>query len=769
MSPRGVHMKKIKCIHAAVFMLLTMSFSLFSCSHGSDDGGSSTPTTTETIGGIEVPITDKNKSSTVLINEGYSALNSGDYDTTLSKFRSAYALDPNDTTKIYYALTELAMLSTDTDVVDIIKNDFGAKNYPATPNAIFNSAWVSEIKTPVSKLNSVFNSEWLKKYPELKNVNAATFEPNAEGNYIRVSATPTNSWSNNVLAWDSYYLHDGTWVYYPDYIKTMDKTTLFLTNVTPDANGNYLIPFSSCYSSLTDKTAYETQANSEIADYLYNVSSYTPGQLTKTTEGQYVRLTGTETTSYNTDYMYYSYKNNDGTWTRSYGNIINYSLSNEGNYLASKSDIVLKLAQKKAKASLTSYLYNSTSSYRKNILGEILYLPELAVPDWVTSSQYYKNTIVGTTQSYKTWLYLIYANLITNNEQGANEKIDKLIKIVHAKNETIRKIVDSMGTGTTTLDPTFIRNLRLTEYIGDDSVTISKTEMQILSAALEACDAALTFVASYDLSADLKCAEISLEASPAENNAEKDKIVKAINDSVTAKTLSVRDATKLAAAKTMFSEAAGRVISCYNEIKTSTLYPQIVKDKIAEYGAAYYDGAVKAKAALDNGSIFYIPKEPNPRTFPTTASEAFFGIDLGKVFTPGYFTNIIERSTDKEKVKIYYKRFEETTGWNGSSLINNHSESEFTELTGSISNFATTVANDAGLTVTLTSSPSYSYTRKEIWYEVGILINKDIITQALPGIEGAENQFDTITSAKIDKTRFIKIFDFHGSTTMVNN
>lgn len=769
MSPRGVHMKKIKCIHAAVFMLLTMSFSLFSCSHGSDDGGSSTPTTTETIGGIEVPITDKNKSSTVLINEGYSALNSGDYDTTLSKFRSAYALDPNDTTKIYYALTELAMLSTDTDVVDIIKNDFGAKNYPATPNAIFNSAWVSELKTPVSKLNSVFNSEWLKKYPELKNVNAATFEPNAEGNYIRVSATPTTSWSiANILGGGVYYLYDGIWVHYPDYIKATDKNTFCLTNVTPDANGNYLISFSSYYSSLTDKTVYETQANSEIADYLYNLDSST-SQLVKTSSGEYVRLTGTETTSYNEDYINYSYKNNEGTCTSSYGRLTDYSLSNEGNYLAYKSNIIYTLAQKKAKSSLTSYLYNSTSSYRKNILGEILYLPELAVPDWVTSSQYYKDTIVGTTQSYKTWLYLIYANLITNNEQGANEKIDKLIKIVHAKNETIRKIVDSMGTGTATLDPTFIRNLRLTEYIGDDSVTISKTEMQILSAALEACDAALTFVAAYDLSADLKCAEISLEASPKENNAEKDKIVKAINDSVTAKTLSVRDATKLATAKSMFSEAAGRVISCYNEIKTSTLYPQIVKDKIAEYGAAYYDGAVKAKAALDNGSIFYIPKEPNPRTFPTTASEAFFGIDLGKVFTPGYFTNIIERSTDKEKIKIYYKRFEETTGWNGSSPINNHSESEFTELTGSISNFATTAANDAGLTVTLTSSPSYSYTRKEIWYEVGILINKDIITQALPGIEGAENQFDTITSAKIDKTRFIKIFDFHGPTTMVNN
>ena len=757
---------------------------------------------TTIVNDVEIPVSDSSESVKELISEAYKALNAGDYDKALSKFRSAYAKEQTDETKIYYALTELATLSTDTDVVDIIENNFGIKNYPATPNAIFNSSWVNEVKNTNAAVDSVLNTEWLKKYPELCSASAAKVKQKAEENYMRCSATPVSMqyllqhfdlnavYNSNSATYDSYILCDDVWIDYRDYCKSKGIKDEWLTDIKPDENGKYLFLFNvgGLYGFPIDMSAYEAeaQAREEIKDYLYEVKTDWTGteyhrQVTKSTEGDYIRLTGTETSAYSNEYMWCSYVNKGGNtnWESSGSYLKDYSLSNEGDYLCHKGDYISKLAVKYARKDLTACFYDA-ESYRANILGKVLYLPELAEPDWLSSHQAYQDsmsTVFGTTQTYKTWLYLFYANLITNNEKGGNEIVDKLLKVVHAKNESIKKVVDSMGEGTATLDPTFIKNLRLTDLIGEDSVIISKTEMQILSAALEACDAALNFVASYDLSADLKCGEDVIDVK--DSVAQKNEIIKAVNDAISAKTLSVRDAAKLETSKAMFSNAFERIISCYDSIKNSTLYPQIVKDKIAEYGAGYYDGLVKAKAALDNGDVFYLPKAPNAKTFPTSEADALFGIDFGKLFTAGYLTDIIERNSDKESIKFYYRKYESTTGYEykkseSGSLpwpYNEYSESEVTEFTVSIEDFlATTVAEDPGTLTYKNTDDGFLYKKKKIWYQIGILVNKELLTQALPGIENAQDEFGTMnmSTEKLDRLRFIKIFKFEAPTKTVD-
>jgi hypothetical protein len=598
---------------------------------------------------------------------------------------------------------------------------------------------------------------------------AEEVKENTEGNlltsYVRVSATPTATpetvyeiYAGN----NAYVLYDEVWINYSDYCSNMEIKEKYLTDFKPDKNGKYLIYFPAMAQSTYE--ADVAQAREDIKDYLYKYESVWSetakkyqGKFTKSAEGSYVRLTGTESPNSGFVTVHYSYVNKGGEtgWEDKNGYLKNFSLSNEGDYLVSISSCIPNLTLEYAMKDLSAYLYD-VYGQKRNILGKALYLPELATPDWLSSSQAYQNTILGTTQSFQTWLYLLYANFITNNEKGGNEVVDKLLKVVHAKNESIKKVVDSMGEGTATLDPTFIKNLRLTEFIGEDSVIISKTEMQILSAALELCDATLNFLASYDLSADLKCGKDFVDEDFGRIKESLDygyetlnkKIIKAVNDAVLAKTLSVRDATKLETSKEMFSNAFERIISCYDSIKDSTLYPQIVKDKIAEYGATYYDGFVKAKDAVDNGGVFYLPKEPNAKTFPTSEAEALFGIDCGKVFTAGYFTDIIERSSDKESVKLYYKKYESTTGyeykksesggiWSYKVFPSEYSEGEFTELTGSIEDFLATVAENPGTYTYKNTNDYYLYKRKEIWYQIGILVNRDVLTQALPGIENA--------------------------------
>lgn len=742
-------MKKITILKklALLCVLLPISFSLPSCSNSDDDaktptnekgsgstGGEKGPSLTEeettTINGIDVPVSDKDKSSANLISEAYTALNAGDYNKTLSKFRSAYAKEQTDETKIYYALTELALLSTDKTVADIIKNDLGITDYPATPNAIFNTSW-------------------FKNYPKYESISAERFEKNSTGSYIRVSATPTDSYSSsNLYPWNAYALYDGDWVQYYAY-SSMMKEGYYLSNIVPDSNGKYLIPVSDYYSyGITDKTTYTTQAEEEIKDYLCDYDG------TKSQSGSYVRLTGTETTSYSSDYIYYSRKYTNGTWTSNYGYLNDYTLSNEGIYLAYKYNLISNHAANLLKQEYSSYLYNMSSShYRKSLLGKAVYVPELAIPEWVKSTDYYQDSLVKTTQTYKTWLYLLYANVVTNCDNGFNNTIDKLLSVIHSKTETIKAIVDSLGTGTATLDAEFIANLKLTKILGEDPVDFGKPEMNVLTAALEACDAVFNFAASYDFSANLKAAEVDFD-SDFYVKRDADKILNIVNDCVTSSTLSVRDASKLTTSKTLLSSALTRLISTYNDIKNSNNYPQAAKDKIDEYGPFLLDGATKAKAALNNGTVFYLPQNPKANTFPTSASDAAFGIDFGKIFTPGYFTDIIKRSSDKEKIKIYYKRYEDSYSYsseNGYKTVK--SESDPTEIETTIEEFVKTIASDAENYSYSSSSSSYSYGRTRIWYDIGIMADRDIITNALTGIANTQRN-----SAIVDKMRFIKLF-----------
>ena|GEM_PF-2504085 len=746
-------MKKITILKklALLCVLLPISFSLPSCSNSDDDtktptnekgsgstGGEKGPSLTEeettTINGIDVPVSDKDKSSANLISEAYTALNAGDYNKTLSKFRSAYAKEQTDETKIYYALTELALLSTDKTVADIIKNDLGITDYPATPNAIFNTSW-------------------FKNYPKYESISAERFEKNSTGSYIRVSATPTDSYSSsNLYPWNAYALYDGDWVEYYAY-NSMMKEGYYLSNVVPDSNGKYLIPFGNdkysynTYYNFIDTKSFYSQAQEAIADYLYDSDG------TKSQSGSYVRLTGTETTSWSGDYIYYSYKNTNGTWSSSNGTINNYSLSNEGNYFAGKYDCITKFAENFIEAKYSSYRYNMTSShYRKSLLGKAVYVPELAIPEWVKSTDYYQDSLVKTTQTYKTWLYLLYANVVTNCDNGFNNTIDKLLSVIHSKTETIKAIVDSLGTGTATLDAEFIANLKLTKILGEDPVDFGKPEMNVLTAALEACDAVFNFAASYDFSANLKAAEVDFDSTK-----DADTILNIVNDCVTSTTLSVRDASKLTTSKTLLSSALTRLISTYNDIKNSNNYPQAAKDKIDEYGPFLLDGATKAKTALNNGTVFYLPQSPKANTFPTSASDAAFGIDFGKIFTPGYFTDIIKRSSDKEKIKIYYKRYEDSYSYsseNGYKTVK--SESDPTEIETTIEEFVKTIASDADNSYSSSnssSSGSYSYSVTRIWYDIGIMADSDIITSALPGIADSQRN-----SAIVDKMRFFKLF-----------
>ena len=587
---------------------------------GTSGGGSGTET-----GGTAISPEDKAKSDAELVKEGNAALTDGDYDKAVSKFNAAYQKNPSDQNKIYYTLTDLAMLSVDDTIVDLMKNKLGMTKYPATLNALINTAWAKD------KTQQPLGSGWNKTFPVYRELTVTDVTQADDGNLIRVSGELVEKTSeNSEKRWVWYFLDGNDWIEQWTYTAYKQDASgkIYLLNATPDANGKYLVSYNS------------TKDASAPASCRYKIS----GTHKKAVEGTH--------------------------WT----------------------------------------------------------LPELAIPSWVTDQDYYKSTLIGATQTMQTWGYLLYANIISNNESGVNDVVDKLLPLIHKKSEEVKKTVDSLGDGTAKIEASFLATLNLKEILGEDDITIGKIEMNALAAALEGVDAVLNYAASYDLSANLKAAETD---GSSYSNA-----LKIIRNCVTAKTLAVRDAEKMTTSKTLLVDALGRLISSYEDMKVSTSYPQVVKEGIAQYGDILHDGAVKAKAAIENGSVFYIPKELTGKTFPTDLASAALGVDMGKIFTPGYWTSLVERSSDST-IKFYYKRVQYvfTSTSNPISISDNTTESELTEI-ADIDAFCNTTTSDAGSTVTKVTEGGVTTTKQTtIYYRVGILLNQSVLSDVFPSVE----------------------------------
>ncbi len=80
--------------------------------------------------------------ATQMIEEGIADIENKKYDEGVAKFNEAYALEQTDETRIYSALAALASISTKQATQDFVKNRLGVTNYPATMNALFDTAWL---------------------------------------------------------------------------------------------------------------------------------------------------------------------------------------------------------------------------------------------------------------------------------------------------------------------------------------------------------------------------------------------------------------------------------------------------------------------------------------------------------------------------------------------------------------------------------------------------------------------------------------------------
>lgn len=558
-------------------------------------------------GTLSVTIKASSKPYKNLLNEGIDLLLEQKYDEGVAKIKEAYNKEQNDETKLYYALAEIATISTDSSVSNIMKNNFGVKNYPSTLNALINGEWLKEYKRGV--------------YEDVYTLSEA---PADETYYcVKVSGDRCD-WNSDGEKCYIYALLDED----NDWISTYATDVCCVKNITLDANGKYLVWASGLPESV--KT-----------------------QITDSTKK-----------------------------------------------------------------------YRCSYDHRKRVLSDYdsEKFPYFNVPEWLENSDRYNESLIKSTQTSATASLLLLGNLVDCNPNGANGLIDNILKIFDGKFENAKKLADSISEGNVIVPSKVIAALGLEEILGDSSVYIGKAELNVLISSMQILKGTFQWLSSYDLSANIASAKDFFGETPDEWGF--------FRKLANTNSLKVRNAGAMESSKKTFIEAIEILENSYNYLVSSaSSYPQAAKDEVARYGNVVLAAAEDLNKCLKIGGIFYIPNENPFETLRWNASSSgnSFGIDMGKLFTAGYFSDIFERDGSDLKIDCvvdyyYYKsgRTEENKGTFNLEITSDMKTSDVIE--EAVENkIRQLVGND--------------YSWMEYDARIGLKVNSKLLSDLLPGLD----------------------------------
>ena len=628
------------------------------------------------------PTTDNTKD---LLAEAVDLLLDLKIDEGVAKIKEAYSVQKNNETTLYYALAELASISVDQSVATLFKDNFGVKNYPA-------------------KMNSLISGDWMKEYPVTRNCCVLNVYQDESGSFVRVNADETSydeyAYQNGELVNCEAYFDGEDWMWGYDY------NIGYLTNITLDENGKYLV--------------YRW----DLPDYIDSSSAkrYSKGYVYDRFEeyewGDCVKFSGTKVDSDN--YFGTWFVLDDfGTWINDsyYHQITNITLDENGKYLVDyvslpngidysnatkyswsrNDDGSLNVCQDEygsfVRVSGKEFYEFWAYSYKNgNWVNESGYFTDITVGageyyvshselgncgfDCSNATKYvcnykYKQVLKGTallpefnevswfkdtgleekfgsTHTAYSVMNLMLMNTIECNQTGLNNAIDNMLAIFNSKFANAKALASSISNASVEVPAKVFDAFGLKDLLGQDALKIGKAELNVLVASMEIIKGTLEWLASYDwtLNVDL------IKNAVIQQNEEF--LLAFFEDVFTANTLNVRNASAMTASKSSFVSAISLVEESYNYLVGDTSeYPKSYIDSITEVGDVYLEGAKLLKDAIQNGGVFYVPQYLEPEDkWPTTFANSWMQIDFGKFFQAGYLSDIFERN-DEGKVALY--------------------------------------------------------------------------------------------------------------------
>lgn len=557
-------------------------------------------------GTLSVTIEASSKPYKNLLNEGIDLLLEQKYDEGVAKIKEAYNKEQNDETKLYYALAEIATISTDSSVSNIMKNNFGVKNYPSTLNALINGEWLKEYKRGV--------------YEAVYTVSEA---PADETYYcVKVSGDRCDWNSDGEECWIKALLDEDN-----EWISCYRSDFYCVKNVKLDENGKYLV--------------YKNSLPQDVRE-----------QITDSTKK-----------------------------------------------------------------------YRCSYDHRKRVLSDSdsEKFPDFNVPEWLEKSNGYNESLIKSTQTSATTSLLLWGNLVECNPTGANGLIDNILKIFDGKFENAKKLAASISEGNVLVPSKVISALGLEEVLGDSSVYVGKAELNVLISSMQILKGTFQWLSSYDLSANIASAKDFFGENPDEWGF--------FRKLANTNSLKIRNAGAMETSKKTFIEAIEILENSYNYLVSSaSSYPQAAKDEVARYGNVVLAAAEDLNKCLKNGGIFYIPNENPFETLNWNASSSgnSFGIDMGKLFTAGYFSDIFERDGSDLKIDCvvdYYYYKSDWTEKKGTFNLKNISDMKtFDDIEKAVEKEMRQLVVD-------------DYVKAEYDARIGLIINSKLLGDLLPGLD----------------------------------
>lgn len=558
-------------------------------------------------GKLSVTIKPSSKPYKKLLNEGIDLLLEQKYDEGVAKIKEAYNKEQNDETKLYYALAEIATISTDSSVSNIMKNNFGVQNYPST-------------------LNALINGEWLKEYKRgyYEDVYTLSEAPADETYYcVKVSGDRCDWNSDGEECWIEALLDEDN-----EWISCYRSDFHCVKNVKLDETGKYLVS-------------------------VYSLPENVRAQITDSTK---------------------KYR---------------YSYHDEKRVLSD---------------------YDSSK------------FPEFNVPEWLKNSDRYNESLIKSTQTSATTSLLLWGNLVECNPNGANGLIDNILKIFDGKFENAKKLAASISEGNVLVPSKVISALGLEEVLGDSSVYVGKAELNVLISSMQILKGTFQWLSSYDLSANIASAKDFFGENPDEWGF--------FRKLANTNSLKVRNAGAMETSKKTFIEAIEILENSYNYLVSSaSSYPQAAKDEVARYGNVILAAAEDLNKCLKNGGIFYIPNENPFETLNWNASSSgnSFGIDMGKLFTAGYFSGIFERDGSDLKIDCVVDYYYYKSGWT--------EEKEGTFNLEITSDMKTSDVIEEAVENKMRELVGDDYSWMEYDARIGLKINSKLLSDLLPGLD----------------------------------
>lgn len=555
-------------------------------------------------GTINITVSETSKEWKSLLNQGIELICEGHFDEGFTKIKLAYANEQNDETKMYYALVELASISTDESVNKIMKENLGITNYPA-------------------EFNSLISGDWLEKYPDYRRVDLYdVYDAKYYYGYVRVDGELCDESEKDSVLCSYHFEEEGD----------LSSSAIWIKNPVLSDEGKYVIPAWRIGKVPEGTNVYSVKDTNELDEYVYEDESK-----------RFVRVDGELCESWEDNSVNIGcYLDDEGDWidpwrVLSSEYIKNPVVSENGRYLVGSWNVP-EIPEG------TKYYEKDWTDEDKRVLiydNDSSLLAQFNEPAWLKDTDYYKESFVGTTATNVTQVLRFYASLIDCNPNGANELIDNIVNVFNTKFNPVKEIANTISNNSVLIPAKVIETLNLEELLGDSNVKLGKAELNVVIASLQLFKGIFEWISSYDLSANITELKSLFNSNESFDH-------NYINDIIKVDTFKTRNESAMALSKATFVDALDMLLASYDFIVSSENdYPQAAKDEIKRYGDVLKSACNQLKNSITNGTVFYIPEDDPFETneWNATKDNCWFGIDMGKLFKAGYFSDIVERTS----------------------------------------------------------------------------------------------------------------------------